>query len=1347
MRKIINYSQLFQINDYVKVLDGVYDIDSDIEIGGFQGKVIEAEIVRKKQYLIVELDDLTVHSMDLSLIDYCINEGIDMEFIKVEANDVVMVEPDEIKRRNENDIKSLGTAFQNLTRDDIRKSTISKTGFNDGVKYATSGAIEKYIVNNGKIFATVENNYDSNIVQIIEDKKRIVPVCSCGRNSIYCKHIVAVLMHTIDKLAISRRTSTPETNTKVKEPLKISNKADAQEIANLVTTAKERQLHKESNDEEIDSNTTITEEVKQQLPEYDSAIIDLFRRAKSLNPLFAWINSRSHPLGKLIFENKTVYVTDVNNIYVDLDVKEPGGSIYKVRITNKKNEFEALKMTCNCATAQGFGSYTTCGHQVAAAYTLHQIATENVNPVQKERDLTYIWESKLSKILNISDTPKKQTSASAMLILSLKMTSQNENWIVKPYTISTSAFNKEDIDDKDKITRLLSTTSARYEAKEISLHSNLPAKFLYSNAELTKTVRIIALSNNYYVGNSLEFALPHLHETLLFRADDGYNGNPFAHPIIQVDNTPRKLLINIEQNISNTRIQPQINIDDEILHLSHLNTFVISNNPFVILTNNRLFQIDGNPELLKRMLDTQEIDIPESGKKTFVTRYLPKLIDYAHVSGNSITKREELNVSPVNRIYLSEKDDAIIVDLAFAYNLYEMTLDLTWPDDAMQFDEENETLMHIFRHKDEEMEAWQNLSSFGLKRDENHFVLRQKVSAVDFLLNYLPKIQAAGYEVYGEELLKNSRVNRNFPKMKLSISSGIDWFDVSTVISYGDVEVSFSEVRKAMKHRQGYVKLPDGSMGVLPEELLAQYRIFFALGQDTEQGIRMSKTQATLLELTLQNAEVDFDEEFTNRVNRLKNFDGIKEQILPSNFVGELRHYQKTGFDWLHFLHEYGFGGCLADDMGIGKTVQALVFLQSLLSTGHTTSASLVVMPRSLLENWARESAKFTPDLKVLIHADIDRSESHTTFDGYDMVLTTYGVMLRDIELFRQYKFHYIILDEAQVIKNAVSQSAHAARLLNGEHRLALTGTPVENSTVELWSLFAFLNPGQLGSLDAFRNQFANPIQRNQNEKTAQILRAIVHPFILRRTKEQVAPELPPRTERLIYCEMSPSQKKLYIKTRDKYRDELMGLIDNKGIQNAHLKVLEGLLRLRQLANDPRLIDKSFKGESSKFEAILEAMEVLREEGHKALIFSQFTSMLSLLRTSMDARQWPYLYLDGKTKKRQDLVDKFQEDENIPFFLISLKAGGTGLNLTAADYVIHIDPWWNPAVERQATDRTHRIGQERPVMVYKFIAEETVEEKILVLQEKKQQLVDQLISTESTLMKSLTRDDVAALFM
>jgi non-specific serine/threonine protein kinase len=338
------------------------------------------------------------------------------------------------------------------------------------------------------------------------------------------------------------------------------------------------------------------------------------------------------------------------------------------------------------------------------------------------------------------------------------------------------------------------------------------------------------------------------------------------------------------------------------------------------------------------------------------------------------------------------------------------------------------------------------------------------------------------------------------------------------------------------------------------------------------------------------------------------------------------------------------------------------------------------------------------------------------------------------------------LLDESQTIKNPLALTAKAARLLKTNHRLVLTGTPVENTSLELWSQFAFLNPGLLGNLDYFKEEFATPIEKKGDEQAAVFLRRLVYPFILRRTKDQVAPELPPRSERILYSDMDPAQRKLYNRMREYYRGMLMGMIETGGMNTARLKILEGLLRLRQICNHPRLVDEKFRGESGKFELLLETLETLRSEGHKALVYSQFVQMLRLVREALDARGIPYAYLDGRTRDRQGQVDTFQQSPELPFFLISLKAGGVGLNLTAADYVIHIDPWWNPAVEMQASDRTHRIGQDKPVFVYKLITRDSVEEKIVLLQERKKSLVEQLITTESSFFKELTAEDVKALF-
>jgi non-specific serine/threonine protein kinase len=309
-----------------------------------------------------------------------------------------------------------------------------------------------------------------------------------------------------------------------------------------------------------------------------------------------------------------------------------------------------------------------------------------------------------------------------------------------------------------------------------------------------------------------------------------------------------------------------------------------------------------------------------------------------------------------------------------------------------------------------------------------------------------------------------------------------------------------------------------------------------------------------------------------------------------------------------------------------------------------------------------------------------------------------------------------------------------------------LTGTPIENSTAELWSQFSFLNPGLLGSLQYFKTEFGLPIEKRNDEKAALALRRLVYPFILRRTKDQVAPELPPRTERILYSDMEPAQRRLYNRTRDYYRGMVLGMMDKEGLNQSRMKILEGLLRLRQISNHPALVDEHFHGDSGKFELLVDTLETLRSEGHKALVFSQFVQMLTIVRKELDARHIAYTYLDGQTTARQEQVDRFQDSPQIPFFLISLKAGGLGLNLTAADYVIHIDPWWNPAAEMQASDRTHRIGQDKPVFVFKLIARDSVEEKILLLQERKKQLVDQIITTESAFLKDLSQSEILALF-
>jgi SNF2 family DNA or RNA helicase len=540
------------------------------------------------------------------------------------------------------------------------------------------------------------------------------------------------------------------------------------------------------------------------------------------------------------------------------------------------------------------------------------------------------------------------------------------------------------------------------------------------------------------------------------------------------------------------------------------------------------------------------------------------------------------------------------------------------------------------------------------------------------------------------------------------------------------------------------IALDDGAYGLLPEEWLRRFGNVAAMGDADGEAIRFRQSQAGLLDALLSaQPAVDCDEHFRHVRRQLESFQSIAPAQQPEGFQGQLRDYQREGLGWMHFLRQFSFGGCLADDMGVGKTAQVLALLETrreLRAQGELAAPSLVVVPKSLIFNWKQEIQRFTPQVRVLDYTGVARAKQD--FSQCDLILTTYGTLRRDAAHFREQVFDYLILDEAQAIKNARTESAKAVRLLRGNHRLALSGTPVENHLGELWSLFEFLNPGMLGTSGVFQLAAKHDPSGESRKVLAQALR----PFLLRRTKEQVAKELPPKVEQTIYCEMEPRQRLLYDELRQHYRDSLLKKIDKVGIARSKIQVLEALLRLRQAACHPGLIDRKRMDEpSAKLDVLLDQLRDVIEEGHKALVFSQFTSLLAILGTRLDFADIPYEYLDGKTQDRQAPVERFQNNPASRLFLISLKAGGLGLNLTAADYVFILDPWWNPAVEAQAVDRAHRIGQARQVFAYRLIARDTVEEKVLQLQQTKRNLADAILGEENSLIRDLAPEDIELL--
>jgi SNF2 family DNA or RNA helicase len=542
------------------------------------------------------------------------------------------------------------------------------------------------------------------------------------------------------------------------------------------------------------------------------------------------------------------------------------------------------------------------------------------------------------------------------------------------------------------------------------------------------------------------------------------------------------------------------------------------------------------------------------------------------------------------------------------------------------------------------------------------------------------------------------------------------------------------------------VELGDGTLGILPDKWVEKFAKFFEAGDIAGEVIQTPKVRFASVEEMYEGEMLDREvkEQIAFYQSRVEDFRSIQPVPVPRTLKASLRNYQKQGLNWLNFLDEYNFGGCLADDMGLGKTLQIIAFIL-LQRKKQVRNTNLIIVPTSLIFNWQAEVEKFAPSIKMLTIYGSDRVKEVTGFDRYEIVLTSYGTLLSDVNFLKTYHFNYVILDESQAIKNPESQRYKAARLLQSRNKLVMTGTPVENNTFDLYGQLSFACPGLLGNKTQFRNHFSIPIDRFKDNERAVELQKRINPFILRRTKQQVASELPEKTEMVIYCEMGEEQRKVY----NAYELEFYTFLNTRtegDIERSRLHVLQGLTKLRQICNSPALLrdDLYYGASAAKIDVLMEQIEDTAP-WHKILIFSQFTSMLDLIRPQLEERGIGYEYLTGKTRDRGARVENFQTNENVRVFLISLKAGGTGLNLTEADYVYLIDPWWNPAVENQAIDRSHRIGQHKNVIAVRLICPGTIEEKVMELQETKKDLANDLVKTDTDVLKSLTRSDLMAL--
>lgn len=817
--------------------------------------------------------------------------------------------------------------------------------------------------------------------------------------------------------------------------------------------------------------------------------------------------------------------------------------------------------------------------------------------------------------------------------------------------------------------------------------------------------------------------------------------------------------------------------ETERVEFQFKDALMICDEPAYMMVGNRLYHFSKNVDgkKLRPFFTKNHIVIPRNLEQQYYERFVAQLIASYDVYAKGFEIRGEvmapvpvLTVSEVvqaNRpvpvaLFQSDSDDIdtmggedehgqrIMFDLAFQYGDFTFRFDNFGPSANVSLEKKNdEYIFHKIR-RDQRLER-QKLSFLrdaGLDLRQGRLAL-PKTEAFSWLSNHGRQLEETGF-LLRQDAQDTKRYFLGYSSINVSIQESRDWFDIYANVRFGEFEIPFLKLRKLILNKKHEFTLPNGEVAVIPDAWFTKYSELFGFieqlddsDSDDARLVLQKHHLALVQELESDNLATTV---ISRKLERLRDFEEIEQFPLPHRFRGTLRPYQQAGYDWMNFLRQYRFGGCLADDMGLGKTVMTLAMLQGQKEAG-VIEPSLLVMPTSLLYNWELEARKFTPDLRIMVYTGTYRDKNTAQFDDYDLILTSYGIVRIDIDLLSNYRFNYVILDESQAIKNPSSHITKAVRQLNTAFRLILTGTPLENSTLDLWSQMSFINPGLLGSQSFFRNEFQIPIEKRHDDAKTGRLYSLIKPFMLRRNKAQVATDLPEKVESVLYCEMTPDQETQYEEAKSYYRNLILEHIEEEGMAKSQMIVLQGLTKLRQIANHPRMVDADYEGDSGKLDDVLMRLESAMTENHKVLVFSQFIKHLNVVQQYLKEKKIKYAYLDGSTTDRQSQVQLFQTDDSVKLFLISLKAGGLGHNLTAADYVFILDPWWNPAIEAQAVDRAHRIGQQKTVFTYKFIAKNTVEEKILSLQRAKQQLAGSLISTEETFMKSLTREDIMVL--
>ncbi|MCO6491296.1 MAG: DEAD/DEAH box helicase [Phaeodactylibacter sp.] len=794
----------------------------------------------------------------------------------------------------------------------------------------------------------------------------------------------------------------------------------------------------------------------------------------------------------------------------------------------------------------------------------------------------------------------------------------------------------------------------------------------------------------------------------------------------------------------------------------------ITNNPAWLFVDYRLYrapEINGN--MVKPFRKKEEVVIPQKSVKTYFQKFILKVAARADIEaeGFDVVQHEKLEscrLEPVQDLFNNHWVLAVRMQYAgVAFN---------WSDKkdkrtTLEFgDGEEVRIVQVVRDPKAEKAFLDKLPAFGLENNSgSYFQPAEQTGDPYFLLEWLgeqrPALEAAGFAV-GEPEIDGKTACLHKPGLQLDTVQHNDWFDLQGTVTVGTFSFPFIALAKNIREGDRLYPLPNGAVFVIPQEWMARYKSVFQFGKREKDNLRLAKSQYTLLsEIGIQEGA-----EILEESESLADF-------RPSPLLkASLRPYQLEGVKWLVQLYESELGACLADDMGLGKTLQTIAALLHAKEQREQQQESppagsrqlglfeppadhdflkplnaLIVLPASLVFNWEAELRKFAPSLQVYRHAGPKRYDDQRLLRRFDVILTTYQTALRDTALLKQLEYEYIVLDESQQIKNKDSKVFKAINELSARHKVSLSGTPIENSLSDLWAQMQFINPGMLGSYNFFKREFITPIEKHDDEEKKNSLRRLAAPYLLRRTKEEVAQDLPELTVKLFYSEMAPEQKRLYEREKSAARNFLLDNFDGNN-PKFRFQVLQSLTKLRQLANHPKMAVENYEKESGKFNDVMEHWDVVRRGGHKALIFSSFVKHLELYRQEFETHRLPYAWLTGSqnSKQREDAIRAFQENPDVQPFLVSIKSGGTGLNLTAADYVFILDPWWNPTTEQQAIARAHRIGQDKNVIAIKFITLDSIEEKILRLQEKKSQLAEDIIGEVG--QASWSRGDLEYLF-